>query len=412
MINRVILSVLVVLATLLLCAELRADNKDNNSKKPQLKKITVIESDNVYPDQRYTTLSLPKTLSTPALKQLREHVNKEINTKNYSDPAVFFTLMEWVCLQWKHHAINQPPVGTSSYQILVNAKHGAEYRCQEYAQVLNDILISYGYISRIVQLFQPGASYGAPGSGHVGVEVWSNTLVKWIYLDPQWCMQISYEGKVFSFYELSEQLKNGNLAKLQFTTSEKVLQRDQQSAETYINSYAEFIQKYIGQVAAVLNINSHLDFVCLLLGTHQQELTFQGVPINGRIFTDNYKNLYFQINRTTIIFDYSYEVNWPDIFQKYKIQSPDEYVEKMPFFAAKPTYSLRFQNNMWWFKYYEVKTDPEGSWKKVNGDKYDWSLTEGINTIQVRSVNQEGIPGSVTTVKILYGDAPSPSTTR
>jgi len=73
---------------------------------------------------------------------------------------------------------------------------------------------------------------------------------------------------------------------------------------------------------------------------------------------------------------------------------------------------LRFQNTVWWFKNYEVKTDPGGTWKKINGDKYDWALTEGVNTIQVRTVKQLGITGSTTAVKILYGENQTPSTAK
>lgn len=378
------------------------------AEKPALKKITVLETNNTLPDLRYTYLDIPP-LQAPAIKQLRDYVLKKGNFRSHAEPALFFHAMEWVCMQWKHHPTNEPPPGTSSYQILQNALKGSEYRCQEYGTVLNDILLSMGYTSRVLQLRADSVAYGGPGMGHVGVEVWSNSLSKWIYLDPQWCIGISHNNTPLNFREMEQLHTNGKFNEIQFNVPNQVLLREGKTVGDYLQEYKDFIQRYFGYELFLSMQNGDPIFLVLPLRAKEQYLTFQGIPVSSRVFTSNPNNFYFPVNQTAIIFNYSYQVAWSEVFQKYNIKTMQDYVDNMPYFAAKPMYSLKFKNSMPLFKHYEVKIGDEGSWKAVKGNTYDWKLHDGINTIYVRSVNQAGIAGPPVYAKINYSEESSVS---
>ncbi len=100
--------------------------------------------------------------------------------------------------------------------------------------------------------------------------------------------------------------------------------------------------------------------------------------------------------------NYQGKFNFPKIVEKYKIKTNDDYIANMHHFAAVPKYNLKFGNNMPWFDHYEVKIEEDTKWKRTKSDSFKWSLIEGINLFQVRAVNQAGLPGPVTSVKVEY----------
>ncbi len=370
---------------------------------PQLKKISIVETNNLFYTDRYKYLYLPKSPKDPEMKKLRDFVEKRARTADLSDPDIFMSLMEWTCLQWAHDPLHEPPAGSTSLQILQLAASGQRFRCQEYAQVLHDILTAFGYVSRLLQIRKSDAAYGSPGAGHVAVEVYSNTLAKWIYLDPQWCIAAIAKQDRLNFLEMFRFRERHSFDSVQFMMSSLVMARDSVgSIEAYDSEYRSFISQYFGYEGIVANRFGGLVFLFLPLETKEQYITFQGVSVNRRIFTDREANLYFSANATVILFDYEKEVNWTEIFTRYDIKTPDDYMNSMPKFAARPDFRLHFNNNCIWFDHYEVKIDGS-DWKRIRGDSYTWSLREGVNEIRVRSVNCAGVSGTETYSKIHYG---------
>lgn len=367
-----------------------------------IRKIVVLESNNLLSDQRFRQLFLPKTPQSYEIRELREYVRPYLNDSSVSDIKFFENALRWVCMQWVHHSANEPPPGTSSVQLLRNAKQGAQYQCEQYCQVLGDVLTSFGYVSRMVQIWQKDAAYAAPGGAHVVVEAWSNSAKKWVYLDPQWGASAVARDTVCSVRNLYQHKKMNDWNAIEFHVSDDVLRREKVSRGEYLKEYSEFLQMYFGYMVTVETVGSVPRMVVLPMEATQQYLTFQGLPVTGQVFTDNIFNLYFKINQSFIVFDYAQKISWGDLFKQYKIEDEESYMRNMPKFAAKPNYTLTFAHSMPWFKTFEVRID-DGEWHSITGDKYNWDLIIGVNTISVRPVNLAGVKGIPTTMKIAYG---------
>jgi hypothetical protein len=162
---------------------------------PPLRRIEIVEDNNRLPSP-LASLYPVETAGPASLAPLREYVRRRADFLDAKDPDVIFLALGWVSTQWKHDGMNEPRTGESSLDILKDVhEKGARYRCVEYGQVLSDILKSLGYVTRRVSLRSPNVAYGGFGQGHVATEVWSNALRKWIFIDPQFSVYPSHEGK-------------------------------------------------------------------------------------------------------------------------------------------------------------------------------------------------------------------------
>jgi hypothetical protein len=369
-----------------------------------LKKITILETNNYYYSDRYTSVFLPRSPIDPDIKKLRAYVEERIPQLPRTEPGIFLALLEFVSMAWEHDQLNEPPQGSTSLQILELGHTGKKFRCQEYSNVLYDVLTAFGYVSRVIQLRKPDAAYSGLGAGHVAVEVYSNLWRKWIFLDPQNCVFVTRSQNVpLSFYEMYGAVQDASFDSLIVHASPKALSRQKMdNADEYASAYKNFLRPYFGYVGVTtLQSGDCVELRLKLLG-QSSYLTFQGVPISHRAFTADPDHLYFTINSSMILFDYQQESNWSDIFKRYDIQTAEDYIQHMSKFAARPDFQLTFRNTEPWFSHYEVSID-DGTWKRIKGSSFRWSLRDGENTIRVRSVNAAGVAGPETFARIKYG---------
>jgi hypothetical protein len=135
-----------------------------------------------------------------------------------------------------------------------------------------------------------------------------------------------------------------------------------------------------------------------------QFLTSQGGNGKTSIFTDDIHDVYFELNQTTILFDFNIPtLDCSTIVQKYDVKNRQDYFSKMSEFASVPDFTLSFATNTPWFSYYEVKHDEKSDWRTIqSSNNYQWKLNDGMNEIQIRSVNQSGIYGVITKMQIQY----------
>lgn len=374
-------------------------NKNSDS---EVRKISVLESNNYLIDTRYKQLFLPRSPQSYEMRELKEFTRPWKLDTAKSDVDFFTLAMNKVCLAWEHSPVNEAPQGATSVQVLRLAQAGARYRCQEYAQVLTDILTAYGHVSRLIQIWKADAAYSAPGGAHVLVEAWSSSLQKWIQLDPQWGILTQLNNVPTNIYEVAEARKQQRWSDVTCTTQEVIVSRENKTQTEYTTEYKEFLNDYFGFLVTVEMVQSTPRLVALPLEGEHQYLTFQGMPIGGQFFTDSFRNFYFALNQATIAFDYTSKSSWSEIFSQYNINDDESYMRNMPKFAAKPNYLLSFVHSMPWFKSFEVKID-NGTWQSISGDTYNWDLLVGTNIISVRPVNIAGVRGSATTMKIAYG---------
>ncbi|GET31526.1 hypothetical protein PbJCM13498_03890 [Prolixibacter bellariivorans] len=359
------------------------------------KKIEIVESDNPILNKRiYNTVSVSPEKSEEYMK-LKDYAMMESNvTANIStESAFFFDMMNWVSNQWEHNGWKTGD-SLSSYEILQNAKNGEKYRCVEYARVLNDVLLACGHTSRVVSLKNSNSAYGGAEMGHVAVEAWSNELKKWIFLDPQFNVYLTYNGIALNIYEIFKAREGGYLqeVKVRSGNATKNISKD---------GYLDFLTNYLGYISIRQTDDSLQYELALMLEGKNEYLTFQSLPWGKTVFTDNYKELYYNINQTMIIIDFTKEEyeRTSNELKKCVIKSVEDFNNNMPLFAAKPKLTLSFDNNMIDFEKYEVTFNEQTLTVK---NKLDIVLETGVNSITATCINKSGVRGVPTNIRIKY----------
>ncbi|WNG38883.1 transglutaminase domain-containing protein [Archangium violaceum] len=373
-----------------------------------LKKISVVESTNLKLDDRYRTLKLPESLDTPELRQLREYVLKQVDLSRRSDPEIILEALEWVSIQWDHDGMNEPPEGTSSYQILQNVKQGQRYRCVEYGTVVSDLLLSLGYPSRPLGIKTAEAAYGGFGQGHVVSEVWSNTHDKWIFIDPQFSVYATHQGRYLNFYEMYQLKRESRFGEIRFVPSARYLERHKKGPKELAEldtQYRGFISRYFGYMNIPYVRDGKKATLTLPLEGKGQFATFQGFHNDDLLFTDDPRDFYFPLNHTQVLFAYKDARQPIDLIKEHGITTEEEFLRKRSLFAARPDYTLTLQHGMPWFDHYELRVDGK-EWQRLPGDTVPTKLHEGLNTLEVRAVNQAGVAGPINRMKIRYAADP------
>lgn len=356
-----------------------------------LKKIVVDSSTNHILDTRYRRLQLPARLETPYYSQLRERVQKQFDVSNMQEVESLLAMTAWVSKQWKHDGRNGPPAGMNACQILDKAAKGTRWNCDGYARVLSDVLIAHGIVARTVQLRTTDQAYGGLGQGHIAVEAWSNILQKWVFLDPQLNGFMVQDGKLLTAFEASKLIRNGHRDSVQFLCTG--LPPDK---------YEDFLVKHFGYLITMIRNEGHESLLTIALDGKEQFLTFQGLPASGTEFTTRRGDFYPVVNETSLSYYFDETVGYDSVMRRYEVRTKDDYVKAMPKFAPVPKFRIALENNMPWFDHYEVSIDGK-MWTIVRGSDFHWTLHEGENRINVRSVNSRLQAGPITVMHIAYG---------
>jgi hypothetical protein len=361
------------------------------------KKIEIIESNNTILQNNYQRLNIPNYIDSNKYEDLRNYILDDLTINTTDETKIFFTLMQYVSKQWPHDGWNAAPDDMTSLQIIKNAKNGERYRCVEYGKVLNDILISFGYVARTVGVKNVDAAYGGAGMGHVATEVWSNKLNKWIFLDPQFNIYAKFRGELLNIYDIYELSNMNQFKNIEFTHI------DSETGNTTIDKkYGKFLENYLGYID-IQQVDEGVDYSFILkMQVRSNFLTFQAFPSGKSIFTDKKEDFYFGVNQVMVILNYTEEEynRSQDVYDNLNIETIEDYEKDMPLFAAKPDFELGFLNNMPWFSKYEVYLNGEEI--KPNDSRYFVSLKEGVSEIKVVAINIAGVKGVPTIIKIRY----------
>ncbi len=360
----------------------------------KIEKITISEDNNPVLNDNYSLLKIPDSINTPEYRDLRNYVMAVFTPKSTDDPEIFFELMNWVSNQWKHNGWNAAPDSLTSLGILKSVKdEGQQYRCVEYGVVLNDVLLSYGYVARQVRLKHIDADYGGAGMGHVATEVWSNILEKWIFLDPQFGVYASYNNKALNIYDIYQLKSKGLFNEIKFI---------QVGKKKEDKDYGKFLTKYLGYIDVSQHRNDRKYRLALKLEGERNFVTFQAFPTGNHIFTNRVEDMYYNMNQTMVIIDYSkdeYKRSRSE-YAKLDIKSAEKFNENMHLFAAQPNLTLTLDNNTPWFSHYIVKLNGQVI-PPVDSD-YSVSLKKGENIIEAVAINKAGIKGVITKIHFTY----------
>jgi hypothetical protein len=106
----------------------------------------------------------------------------------------------WVSGLWHHDGWNTPKQNDPLY-ILDQVQKGEQFRCVEYAIVINGCLNALGIPSRTLSLKTADVETREFGAGHVVVEAWLRDAKRWTFADGQWNAVPTYKNEPISAVE-------------------------------------------------------------------------------------------------------------------------------------------------------------------------------------------------------------------
>jgi hypothetical protein len=366
-----------------------------------LKKITIIESNNLILNEQYKHMLLPESIGNKDYNLLRNYVQEHLDVKSYKEPEVIFKIMEWVSMQWKHDGYNTPPENISSYDILQNVRNGARYRCVEYGKVTADILTAFGYISRSLGISTANDAYGPGGMAHVVTEAWSNELDKWVFVDPQCCIYCKHKDRYLNFYDMYKLKAEKKFDEIEFIVSSAYLKANQLDKDAHVEDYKDFLSRYFGFMEIGYVLDEKRRSLRIALEGKGQPITFQGLPVNVYLYTDDIKDLYFPLNHTQIVFEYKEREKYYNKLMELNIREEKEFEDNMHLFAAVPDFTLHLYTNTIWFDHFEVSFDDE-KWTRLEGNEVERKLKDGVNKVKARAINKAGVAGVPVSIEIEY----------
>lgn len=363
------------------------------------KKISVAQTNNApafINDGKWVTEQSDMTY----LKKLKDYVVQIGYTPNESSEVdEVAAALKWVNAQWDHDGMNQPPSDFRALDILHSVhKSKQKYRCVEYGIVLSELLQSYGFTTRTVALRSQDAAYGGFGQGHVAMEVWINSLNKWVFLDPQFGVFLIQKdlNNPLNFYELYQQKQSGK-----WETLKVVFVAGKTEELNNAANYKSFLENYFGHMKVVAGKGK--PNISLLLDATDNPLTFQGGVSSDAVFTKDVSLVYPEMNRVTLLLSYKDGTpNFQKMVKDLKIESDDDYFNNMSKFAAKPNFLVRLMSAVQEVNGYEYRFSRSDTWVFTQKPEFDWDATHSINLVEVRAVNGFGRRGPTTFMEIKY----------
>ncbi len=141
------------------------------------------------------------------LVNLRTKYNLDSVAGNGNEISRFINLMKWVHNSVKHDGgSTNPIIKTADALIQVCKKTDRGVNCRMMATILNEVYLSMGYKSRFITCMPKGEKFD---DCHVINEVYSNTLKKWLWMDPTFETVVTDgEGNLLSIRETRYRLVN------------------------------------------------------------------------------------------------------------------------------------------------------------------------------------------------------------
>ncbi|MFC1724162.1 transglutaminase-like domain-containing protein [candidate division KSB1 bacterium] len=148
--------------------------------------------------------------SNEHLVELKNNYNLENVAGNGDELSQIFNLLSWVNDRIRHDGSSTSPDPENSLNILTYCQAtGNGVNCVMMAIVLNEVYLSMGFKSRVIQ--GNGKEWVFNGEWHAYNIVYSQTLGKWLFVDPTNCAYFTDDnGNLMSLRELRENLIQGN----------------------------------------------------------------------------------------------------------------------------------------------------------------------------------------------------------
>jgi hypothetical protein len=303
----------------------------------------------------------------PRLRQLWQQESFR-DLRADSQWELFLKLCDWTHRQWKN-GIPKPYPPCNAIDILRMIRSGKTGGfCAQYAYVLGDVLKSYGFFNvRYVEATQ------ANGSGHFGLEVWSDEYKKWVLLGP-W-RDLYYElvdsHVPANAYEVREYLHGGPEVRAVRIDGGPVTQDNREMCK-YYEDFAVGLRSDLMRNPQPLTEQDRWEMFLFLKDDRNSALFKKSIPYLN--VTSRFEDLYFDRNKTRV---------------EYKVDHAHVY--------------LGFYNDgtMPNFKCFVMRTDPTAPWQEVPED-ITVDRDNGVKTLWVAGRNKFNQNGVVNRVDISW----------
>lgn len=331
-----------------------------------------------YVESDYTKRFKFDAFDNPKLKALRERYHfDEIVAPGKTEFDRQLLLLDWANHQIKRFGKPTSPA-RGALDILAANDAGNTFFCAHYGDLFVSAAASMGWVDRAMALRRPD-HIGSGSTEHTSTEIWSNQYRKWIMLDPTFAMYVEKDGVPLSAYELRQEWLARGGQDLTF-----VLDKD--GKRFHKSDIPVFRQRYAGFGDLVLD-GGALN-VYAFIGYIPNTNLMDAGPDYGRMFiTQDAICDGTKWHKRTIPADPAHDPYFP-INQSAMSLTPGN--------GGAMNVSLKTLTPN--FKTYLARIDG-GDWKPTPAN-FTWTPHAGSNHLEVKTVNQFGIDGPVSTADV------------
>jgi hypothetical protein len=338
-------------------------------------------------ESEYTKRFKFDSYANPKLRQLRERWKlDEVVRAGRDEFDKQVLLMDWTHRQFRKFG-KPSTAAKGAVDILEGIEQGHTFFCSHYAHVLVSSAASLGWVDRELALRRHQGTARVGGSTeHSVTEIWSNQHRKWVMLDPTSNMYLEKDGVPLNAYEIRQEWFYHDGTNLVFVIGKERKRYKKSDLPIFLQRFAGFgdlavnpdeLDKYgfIGYIPNTDLMDAGEDYARMFI---TRDKLCDGTKWHIRPAPDDPAvDPYFPIGQTAL----EIKVESDNIRIALKTLTPN-------------------------FKRYEVQFD-RGGWKPC-GENLVWPpLHPGSNEISVRTVNEFGITGPVSTAKIEMEPKPS-----
>ena len=331
-----------------------------------------------YVDSEYSRRFKFDTYNNPKLKELRENYHlDQVVAPGKDEFERQFLLLDWVNHRFKKFG-KPSSDARGALDILKAVDEGNSFFCSHYGDVFVSAAASMGWVDRPLALRRPD-NIGSGSTEHTSTEIWSNQYRKWVLFDPTFAMYMEKGGVPLSAYEFRQEWFYHDARDVTFVLDKDRKRYHKSDFPVFRGRYSGFgdlvldggatnVYAFIGYVPNTNLMDSGPDYGKMFITKDQ---ICNGTQWHQRINpADPARDPYFPINQASLTL------------------SPDGASIRVTVKTLTPN-----------FKTFLVSIDG-GDWKPMT-DKITWTPRGGENRLQVKSVNQFGIDGPLSTVEIV-----------
>ena len=341
-----------------------------NARLTRLESVPYVEND-------YAKRFRFDSAGNPKLKVLRERYRlDDVVSPGKDEFEKQLLLLDWVNHRFKKFGKPSSPA-RGALDILEAIDQGHSFFCAHYADVFVSAAASMGWVDRSLALRRPD-NVGDGSTEHSSTEIWSNQYRKWVMLDPTFAMYVEKGGTPLNAWEIRREWFYNDAKDITFVLDKERRRYRKSDMPVFRGRYENFGDlvldggalnpyAFIGYIPNTNLLDSGPDYGRMFIAKDRLcDTTKWHVRDNP---ADPATEPYFPINQATLSL------------------APGE--------SGLGVAVRTFTPN---FKSFVARTDG-GAWAPA-GSSFPWRLHAGTNKLEVKTVNQFGVEGPVSTAQV------------